>query len=71
MQHQTPETRLVRLGEVRYDPARGLFAARVDLARDGLTFRYPAEVAAPPAADPAWLADALVARARAMSDSRH
>lgn len=61
----------VRLGPVRYDPARGIFAARVDLARGGMTFRYPAEIAAPPASDPDWLGQALVARALAMSDSRH
>jgi len=60
-----------RLGQVSYDPARGIFAARVDLVRDGMTFRYPAEVAAPHAADPDWLMQALVDQAMAMSDTRH
>lgn len=64
------EVQFVRLGQVSYDPVRSTFAARVDLARDGRTFRYPAEVVAPPTADPAWLSQVLVARAMAMSDTR-
>jgi len=69
MQLQT-SLQFVRLGQVSYDPARGRFAARVDLSRDGRTYRYPAEVSAPPAADAVWLSQALVQQAMAMSDTR-
>jgi hypothetical protein len=60
----------VRIVRVAYDGARGAFAGRVDVARGGVTFRYPCEVMAPQDADPAWVTDALAARAIAMSDSR-
>lgn len=61
------QTRVVR---VSYDVRRRAFAGRVDVARDGTTFRYPCEVAAPADADPAWVDRELTARALAMSDSR-
>ena len=60
----------VRVIRVSYDALRGAFAGRVDVARGGLTFRYPCEVAAPADADPLWVSGALAARALAMSDSR-
>jgi hypothetical protein len=60
----------VRIVRVAYDGARGAFAGRVDVARGGVTFRYPCEVTGPADADPAWVSDALAARALAMSDSR-
>lgn len=60
----------IRPGSLRYDAATGFFEARVDVLRDGRTFRYPARVAAPQGADPAWVADALARHALRMSDSR-
>jgi hypothetical protein len=69
MQSQT-DVQVVRLGRITHDAARGTFAARVDLSRDGRTFRYPSEVVAPPSADADWLSQALVAKAMSMSDTR-
>lgn len=59
----------VRLGETRYNERAGAFEARVDVVRNGVTFRYPARVAAPQDADPRWVSDALVRHALGLSDS--
>ena len=59
----------IRLGRVSYDEARGWFEARVDVERDGRTFRYPCRVAGPANASPAWIESALADHALRMSDS--
>lgn len=60
----------IRPGSLRYDAASGFFEARVDVQRNGRTYRYPARVAAPQGADMAWVAAALARNALGMSDSR-
>ena len=58
-----------RVGAVRYDTAQGAFEARVDIERDGRTFRYPCRVEAPESAPPEWIEAALTRHALRMSDS--
>jgi hypothetical protein len=59
-----------RIRSIRYDAARHVHEARVDLTRGGLTFRYPCELPGPEQIDAALLHEALLAQAMAMSDSR-
>jgi hypothetical protein len=59
----------IRLGRVSYDGARGWFEARVDVDRDGRTFRDPARVAGPANAPRPWVGAALADHALRMSDS--
>jgi hypothetical protein len=59
----------VRLVRVSYDAGRGAFEGRVDVERDGRTFRYPCSVAAPETADRAWVEGALAQAALRQSDS--
>lgn len=59
----------IRLGRASHDEARGWFEARVDVDRDGRTFRYPARVAGPANAPRAWVESALADHALRMSDS--
>ena len=58
-----------RVHSVRYDAAHGAFEGRVDVERDGRTFRYPARVEAPEGAPRDWLEAALTRHALRMSDS--
>ena len=58
-----------RVGSVRYDTAQGAFEARVDVERDGRTFRYPCRVEAPESAPRDWIEAALTRHALRMSDS--
>jgi len=58
-----------RLVNVRYDAAKGAFEARVDVERDGRTFRYPCRVEAPESAPRDWIEDALTRHALRQSDS--
>lgn len=58
-----------RVVSMRYDAAKGAFEARVDVERDGRTFRYPCRVEAPESAPRDWLEDALTRNALRMSDS--
>jgi len=58
-----------RLVSVRYDSAKGAFEARVDVERDGRTFRYPCRVEAPESAPRDWLEEALTRHALRQSDS--
>jgi len=60
----------VRLGSVKYDAAKGFFEARVDIDRDGRTFRYPCRVQAPASAPLDWIETALADHALRQSDSR-
>lgn len=59
----------IRIGQVTFDEARGWFEARVDVTRDGRTFRYPARVQGPSGAPRAWIEAALADHAMRMSDS--
>ncbi len=59
----------VRLGSVRYDPSTGAFEARVDVERDGRTFRYPCRVEAPESAPRGWIEQALTRHALRQSDT--
>ena len=54
---------------VRYDAAKGCFDGRVDVQRDGMTFRYPCRVEAPESAPRDWIDDALARQALRMSQS--
>lgn len=58
-----------RLVSMRYDAAQGAFEARVDVERDGRTFRYPCRVEAPESAPREWIEEALTRHALRMSDS--
>ncbi len=58
-----------RLVSVRYDAAAGAFEARVDVERDGRTFRYPCRVEAPESAPRDWIEEALTRHALRQSDS--
>ena len=58
-----------RLVSVRYDSAKGAFEARVDVERDGRTFRYPCRIEAPATAPQEWIEEALTRRALRQSDS--
>ncbi len=60
-------TALIRT--IRYNPARHVHEARVDLIRDGRTFRYPCELPGPKNIDAGLLRDALLAQAISMSDT--
>lgn len=59
----------VRHDNPRYNSATGLFEARVDVTRNGATFRYPVQVRAAFDADPVWLSQALIRRALELSDT--
>lgn len=59
----------VTLGNVVYNPARSAFEARVDIAREGRTFRYPCEVPGPVTMEMKEVHAALRQRAMNMSDS--
>jgi hypothetical protein len=54
---------------LRYDAARGAFEARVDVQRDGRTFRYPVRLDAAEAAPREWLESVLTRQALRMSDT--
>lgn len=59
----------ITLGPVRFDQQRLTYQARVDVLRDGRTFRYPCQVTAAANADPAAICHGLVQQALKMSDS--
>jgi hypothetical protein len=59
----------VNLGEIHYDARRGTFEARVDICRDGRTFRYPCKIDGPPDMDSNRVALGLTRQAMRMSDS--
>jgi hypothetical protein len=58
-----------RVQGVRYNPAQGAFEARVDIDRDGRTFRYPVRIEAPESAPRDWLEAALTRQALRMTDT--
>ncbi len=59
----------IKLGDVRYNPQCGAFEARVDVLRDGTTYRYPCQTPGP--IDMAFdaIASGLTRHAMRMSDS--
>ncbi|MBP1807184.1 orotidine 5'-phosphate decarboxylase [Rubellimicrobium aerolatum] len=59
----------VRVKSLRYDPVQGAYEGRVDVERDGRTFRYPCRVEAPESAPRDWIEDALARHALRQSDS--
>ncbi|EPX82401.1 hypothetical protein ruthe_03330 [Rubellimicrobium thermophilum DSM 16684] len=59
----------VRLKSMTYDPLRGVYEGRVDVTRDGITYRYPARVCGPAGAPRDWIAAALAEAALRQSDS--
>ena len=61
--------RTVRLGQVRYDTATSAFEARVDVERDGRTFRYPCRVEAPESTPRDWIEQALTRHALRQPDT--
>ncbi len=58
-----------RLVSIRYDAAQGAFEGRVDLSRDGRTFRYPTRLEAPESTPSEVVEAELVQRALRMAES--
>ncbi len=59
----------IRLGDVRYNAQMGAFEARVDIERDGTTYRYPCQVPGPLDMDAGWVSQNLTKHALRQSDS--
>ncbi len=59
----------MKISEVHYNPCSGAFEARVDIQRNGRTYRYPCQVAGPVTMEPERVNAALVRSAILMSDS--
>lgn len=59
----------IELGNVRYNAKDGAFEARVDVHRNGSTFRYPCDVKGPLDMDISRVRSQLAQRALLMSDS--
>ena len=59
----------INLGDVRYNAQAGAFEARVDIQRNGATFRYPCQVAGPVTMDMETVRSGLARHALRMSDS--
>jgi len=59
----------IKLGDVRYNATMGAFEARVDVVRDGRTFRYPCQMAGPVDLPHEVIAAGLTNQAVRMSDS--
>ncbi|MBB5720990.1 hypothetical protein FHS72_000597 [Loktanella ponticola] len=59
----------ISLGDVHYNATAGAFEARVDIAREEATYRYPCSVAGPVTMDMAHVRESLKRRAVHMSDS--
>ena len=60
---------MIRLGDVRYNAQAGAFEARVDVERDGKTYRYPCQVPGPLDMDAGWVSQNLTKHALRQSDS--
>ncbi len=59
----------IRLAKVEYHPELGAFEGRVDISRDGMTFRYPCRIAGPAHMDLDQVRAEMAFHARAMSDT--
>lgn len=60
---------MIRLGDVRYNAQMGAFEARVDVERDGTTYRYPCQVSGPLDMDSNLVSQNLTKHALRQSDS--
>lgn len=60
---------IVRVASLRYDADAGAFEGRVDVERDGQTYRYPARLGAPASAPRDWVEAELAAAALRQSDT--
>lgn len=58
-----------KLHNVIYNGETGQFEGRVDIQRDGQTFRYPCQLAAPQSMDMATVTRHLTQQAERMSDT--
>lgn len=52
-----------------YNPARGAYEGRVDIHRNGRSFRYPCSVSGPADMPEGLVRHSMLAQARRMSDS--
>ena len=59
----------IKMGDVHYNAGAGAFEARVDIHRDGRTFRYPCQVPGPVTMDLMDVRKRLARTAIGMSDS--
>ncbi|EAR49620.1 orotidine 5'-phosphate decarboxylase [Oceanicola granulosus HTCC2516] len=59
----------VSFGDIRYNAALGAFEARVDIARNGRTFRYPCRMNGPLDMNASDVRAGLARHAMRMSDS--
>jgi hypothetical protein len=59
----------IRLGSVSYNDRLGAFQARVDIERNGTTFRYPCQISGPETMDIELVRMGLTQQALRMSDS--
>ena len=59
----------IKLGNVRYNPQAGAYEARVDILRDGKTYRYPCQTPGPIDMSFDAIASGLTRHALRMSDS--
>lgn len=59
----------IRLGSVSYNLRLGAFQARVDVERNGTTFRYPCQISGPATMDIEMVRLGLTQQALRMSDS--
>ncbi len=51
------------LGEIRYNARNSAFEARVDIEKNGVTYRYPCSVEAPLTTEPTLIREALARQA--------
>lgn len=59
----------MQIKRVSYNPAIGAFEGRVDISRNGRTFRYPCQVAGPMTMDMDQVHAGLARHAMRMSDT--
>ena len=59
----------MKINNVVYNAAAGAFEGRVDIVRDGKSFRYPCQVPGPVTMDARRVRAGLIRHAQRMSDS--
>lgn len=59
----------INLARIEYNRARGAFEGRVDICRNGTTFRYPCEIVGPETMDLDRVRAEMAFHARSMSDT--
>ena len=57
------------MNQFSYNATSGMFEARIDVQRGGVTFRYPCAVAGPVTMEPATARSRLMQQARRMSEN--